>query len=195
MIKINRRETLGLGVATFLSELIIGGGGAFAQASDTLTIAYNVNLPSFDPTTGPSAVNPTIQPKMPFRTPDDFAPISLLVTVPELMVITPSHPAKTVAELVAMAKAQPGKLFYASSGNGTTLHLSGELFKLTAGVDIQHVPYKGGGPAMLAVIAGEDQLMFSSIVQTVPAIQSGQLRALATGGAQRSPIEQWAAAR
>ena len=79
-----------------------------------------------------------------------------------------------------------GVLNYASAGIGSFQHLSGELFKLMAGVNIQHVPYKGGGPAMLAVIAGEDQVMFSSIVQTVPNIQSGQLRALATGGEQRS---------
>ncbi len=91
------------------------------------------------------AVNPSLLPKMPFRTPDDFAPISLLVTVPELLVITPSHPAKTVAELVAMAKAQPGKLFYASSGNGSAQHLAAELFKLRTGTDIGHVPYKGSG--------------------------------------------------
>ena len=100
------------------------------------------------------AVNPSLQPKMPFRTPDDFAPISLLVTVPELLVITPSHPAKTVMELVAMAKAQPGKLLYASSGNGSAQHLAAELFRLRAGIDIGHVPYKGGGLAVADVEIG-----------------------------------------
>jgi tripartite-type tricarboxylate transporter receptor subunit TctC len=94
----------------------------------------------------------------------------------------------SVKELIDLAKAKPGFLNYASAGIGSFQNLSGELFKLLAGVDIVHVPYKGGGPSMLAVIAGEDQVMFSSIVQTVPSIQSGRLRALATGGAQRSPI-------
>ena len=91
-------------------------------------------------------------------------------------------------ELLAYAKAKPGVLNYASAGIGSFQHLSGELFKLMSGADIVHVPYKGGGPAMLAVIAGEDQVMFSSIVQTVPSIQSGSLRALATGGEKKSPI-------
>jgi tripartite-type tricarboxylate transporter receptor subunit TctC len=94
----------------------------------------------------------------------------------------------SVKHLIEIAKAEPGILNYASAGIGSFQHLSGELFKLTAGVDIQHVPYKGGGPAMFAVIAGEAEVMFSSIVQTMPNIQSGSLRALATGGEQRSPI-------
>jgi tripartite-type tricarboxylate transporter receptor subunit TctC len=94
----------------------------------------------------------------------------------------------SVNELIDLAKAKPGFLNYASAGIGSFQNLSGELFKVTAAVDIVHVPYKGGGPSMLAVIAGEAQLMFSSIVQTVPNIQAGRLRALATGGAKRSPI-------
>jgi tripartite-type tricarboxylate transporter receptor subunit TctC len=86
------------------------------------------------------AVNPSLMAKMPFRTPDDFVPVSLLVTVPELLVVTPSFPAKTVGELVAMAKAEPGKLSYGSSGNGSAQHLAAELFKMRTGTDIQHVP-------------------------------------------------------
>ena len=105
------------------------------------------------------AVNPALYPKMPFKTPDDFAPISLLVTVPELLVITPSHPAKNVAELVAMAKAEPGKLSYASSGNGSAQHLAAELFKLRTGTDIQHVPYKGGSLAVADVAAALDDVL------------------------------------
>ena len=105
-----------------------------------------------------------------------------------MLTVNPTVPVHSVKELLALAKEKPGVLNYASAGIGSFQHLSGELFKLTAGVDILHVPYKGGGPAMLAVIAGEAQVMFSSIVQTVPNIQGGQLRALATGGAQRSPI-------
>ncbi len=118
----------------------------------------------------------------------DFVPVSIFATGTNVLTVNPSVPVHSVKELLALAKDKPGVLNYASAGIGSFQHLSGELFKLTADVDIQHVPYKGGGPAMLAIIAGEDQVMFSSIVQTVPAIQSGQLRALATGGAERSPI-------
>ena len=91
-------------------------------------------------------------------------------------------------ELLALAKQKPGELNYASAGVGSFQHLGGELFKLMAGVDIVHVPYKGGGPAMQDVIAGHVKIMFSSLVQTTPFIKSGQLRALGTGGAKRSPV-------
>jgi tripartite-type tricarboxylate transporter receptor subunit TctC len=126
--------------------------------------------------------------KEPFDPLKDFVPVSIIATGTNVLTVNPSVPVHSVKELLDLAKAKPGVLNYASAGIGSFQHLSGELFKLTAGVDIQHVPYKGGGPAMLAVIAGEDQVMFSSIVQTVPSIQSGQLRALATGGEKRSPI-------
>ncbi len=133
------------------------------------------------------AVNPSLQPKMPFRTPDDFAPISLLVTVPELLVITPSHPAKTVMELVAMAKAQPGKLLYASSGNGSAQHLAAELFRLRAGIDIGHVPYKGGGLAVADVAAGHVPFYFGNMSAALPQARAGRVRALAVTSAERSP--------
>ncbi len=133
------------------------------------------------------AVDPWIY-KEPFDPAKDFAPVSIIATGTNVLTVNPKLPVHSVKELVDYAKTKPGVLNYASAGIGSFQHLSGELFKLTAGVDIQHVPYKGGGPAMLAVIAGEDQVMFSSIVQTVPSIQSGSLRALATGGEQRSPI-------
>lgn len=133
------------------------------------------------------AVNPSIQPHMPFKTPDDFAPISLLVTVPELLVITPSHPAKNVAELVTMAKAQPGKLFYASSGAGSAQHLAAELFKLRAGIDIGHVPYKGGGLAVADVAAGHIPFYFGNMSAALPQARGNRVRALAVTSAERSP--------
>ena len=133
------------------------------------------------------AVNPLIQPKMPFRTPEDFAPVSLLTSVPELLVITPSNPAKTVADLVAMAKAQPGKLFYASSGNGSAQHLAAELFKLRTGTDIGHVPYKGGGLAVGDVAAGHIPFYFGNMTAALPQARAGHVRALAVTSAQRSP--------
>ena len=133
------------------------------------------------------AVNPLIQPRMPFRTPEDFAPVSLLTSVPELMVITPSHPARTVADLVALAKAQPGKLFYASSGNGSAQHLAAELFKLRTGTDIGHVPYKGGGLAVGDVAAGHIPFYFGNMSAALPQARAGHVRALAVTSAQRSP--------
>jgi tripartite-type tricarboxylate transporter receptor subunit TctC len=126
--------------------------------------------------------------KEPFDPVKDFAPVSIIATGTNVLSVNPNVPIHSVKELLDMAKQKPGFLNYASAGIGSFQHLSGELFKLMAGVDIVHVPYKGGGPAMLAIMAGEAQVMFSSIVQTVPNIQSGALRALATGGEQRSPI-------
>ena len=126
--------------------------------------------------------------KEPFDPIKDFVPVAILATGTNVLTVNPNVPVHSVKELLDLAKAKSGYLNYASAGIGSFQNLSGELFKLIAGVDIVHVPYKGGGPSMLAVIAGEAQLMFSSIVQTVPGIQSGSLRALATGGAQRSPI-------
>ncbi len=133
------------------------------------------------------AVNPSLMAKMPFRTPDDLAPISLLVTVPELLVVTPSFPARTVAELVAMAKAEPGKLSYASSGNGSAQHLAAELFKMRTGTDIQHVPYKGGSLAVADVAAGHVPFYFGNMSSALPQARAGRVRALAVTSAQRSP--------
>lgn len=133
------------------------------------------------------AVNPSLMPKMPFRTPDDFAPVSLLVTVPELLVVTPAFSARTVAELVAMAKAEPGKLSYASSGNGSAQHLAAELFKLRTGTDIQHVPYKGGSLAVADVAAGHVPFYFGNMSAALPQSRAGRVRALAVTSALRSP--------
>jgi tripartite-type tricarboxylate transporter receptor subunit TctC len=133
------------------------------------------------------AVNPALY-KLNYDPIKSFTPISILATGPNVLVVNPQLPVKTVAELLALAKEKPGALDYASAGVGSFQHLGGELFKLTAGVSLQHVPYKGGGPAMADVIAGHVQVMFSSLVQTTPFIQSGQLRALGTGGAKRNPV-------
>lgn len=133
------------------------------------------------------AVNPSLMGRMPFRTPEDFAPISLLVTVPELLVVTPSFPARTVQELVAMAKAQPGKLSYASSGNGSAQHLAAELFKMRTGTDIQHVPYKGGSLAVADVAAGHVPFYFGNMSAALPQARGGKVRALAVTSPKRSP--------
>jgi tripartite-type tricarboxylate transporter receptor subunit TctC len=114
--------------------------------------------------------------KEPFDPVKDFVPVSIIATGTNVLTVNPTVPVHSVKELLALAKEKPGVLNYASAGIGSFQHLSGELFKLTADVDIQHVPYKGGGPAMLAVIAGEAQVMFSSIVQTVPNIAARSCR-------------------
>jgi tripartite-type tricarboxylate transporter receptor subunit TctC len=133
------------------------------------------------------AVNPALY-KLNYDPLKSFTPIAILATGPNVLVVNPELPVHDVKELVALAKEKPGTLDYASAGIGSFQHLGGELFKLTAGVNLQHVPYKGGGPAMQDVIAGHVKVMFSSLVQTTPFIKSGQLRALGTGGSRRNPV-------
>jgi tripartite-type tricarboxylate transporter receptor subunit TctC len=133
------------------------------------------------------AVNPALY-KLNYDPIKSFAPISIMATGPNVLAVNPTLPVKSVKELVALAKEKPGSIDYASAGVGSFQHLGGELFKLVAGVNLQHVPYKGGGPAMQDVIAGHVKVMFSSLVQTTPFIHSGQLRALGVGGAKRNPV-------
>jgi tripartite-type tricarboxylate transporter receptor subunit TctC len=116
-----------------------------------------------------------------------FVPVSILASGPNVLVVNPSLPVHSVPELIALAKQKPGELNYASAGIGSFQHLGGELFKLTAGVNIVHVPYKGGGPAMTDVLGGYTKIMFSSLVQTTPFVLNGQLRALGTSGLKRNP--------
>jgi tripartite-type tricarboxylate transporter receptor subunit TctC len=133
------------------------------------------------------AVNPWLY-KLNYDPIKDFAPVGLLAKGANVLVVSPSLPVHSVAELIALAKKQPGDLQYASAGIGSFQHLGSELFKLMAGVDMLHVPFKGGGPAMIDVVGGHTKVMFSSMVQTVPQIHSGKLRALGTGGLQRSAV-------
>jgi tripartite-type tricarboxylate transporter receptor subunit TctC len=133
------------------------------------------------------AVNPALH-KLKYDPIKSFAPISILATGPNVLVVNPELPVKTVADLIALAKKEPGKLNYASAGIGSFQHVGGELFKLLAGVNIVHVPYKGGGPAMQDVIGGHMKIMFSSLIQTTPFIKTGQLRPLGTGGAKRTAV-------
>src|ERR1051325_8974839 len=133
------------------------------------------------------AVNPALY-KLNYDPIRSFTPISILATGPNVLAVNPELPVKNVAELVALAKQKPGELDYASAGVGSFQHLGGELFKLTAGVNLQHVPYKGGGPAMQEGSAGHVKIMASSLVQTTPSLQSGQLRAFGVGGTKRTRI-------
>jgi tripartite-type tricarboxylate transporter receptor subunit TctC len=133
------------------------------------------------------ATNPWLY-KLPYDPIKSFAPISILASGPNVLAINPSLPVNSVKELVALAKQKPGELQYASAGVGSFQHLGGELFKLEAGVNILHVPFKGGGPSMIDVIGGHTKLMFSSLVQTTPHIRSGKLKALGVGGTKRNPV-------
>jgi len=129
--------------------------------------------------TASHSVNVTLQgTKHPYDLLKDFAPISQLTTQPYLLVVNPSLPAKSVKELIALAKSRPGQIVYASSGNGTILHLAGETFKSMAGVDMIHVPYKGSAQAVQALLAGEVALTFSTMPPALPQVKAGKLRAL-----------------
>jgi len=133
-----------------------------------------------------NAINATLYQKLPFNFMHDTAPVGGIMRVPNVMEVNPSVPAKTVAEFIAYAKANPGKINWASSGNGTSVHLSGELFKIMTGADLTHVPYRGSAPALTDMISGTVQVMFDNMPSSLPHIQAGKLRALAVTTAQRS---------
>ena len=138
-------------------------------------------------TVGTHAINASLYSKMPYDHVKDFVPVILVAGVPNVLVVNPSVPVNTVQELIAYAKANPGKLNFASSGSGTSIHLSGELFKVMAGVNMTHVPYKGSAPALAELIAGQVQLMFDNLPPSLPQIKAGKLRALAVTSARRAP--------
>src|SRR3712207_5095572 len=133
------------------------------------------------------AVNPWLY-KLNYDPVKSFAPVAMLGSGPNVLAVHPDLPVKSAKDLVAMAKQKPGELQYASAGVGSFQNLGGELFKLVAGVDIMHVPFKGGGPAMIDVMGGHTKIVFSSLVQTTPHIRSGKLKALGVGGKKRSPV-------
>jgi len=157
---------------------IVGVQAFLAAAPDGHTILMG-NI-------GPNAINYALYKSLPYK-PEDMTPITSVISNPNVLVINPSVPAKTVKELVALAKAHPGHISFASSGRGQSVHMSGELFKLRAGLDLIHIPYKGTGPALVAVLAGEAYMIFSSLPSTMGYIRGGRLRALATTGRERSP--------
>ncbi|GAA0847068.1 Bug family tripartite tricarboxylate transporter substrate binding protein [Cupriavidus pauculus] len=135
---------------------------------------------------GTQSINPFLYKKLNYN-PDGFVPVTMMAELPFALVVTPSLPARTPKELVALAKAKPGKLTFASSGTGGSPHLSGEIFKLATGTDMLHVPYKGGGAAMTDLMAGNVDMLFASILETAGHVKAGKLRALAVTGTVRSP--------
>ena len=136
--------------------------------------------------TGNLVVNPHIFAKLPYDPFKDFAPVTLIATVENVLVVHPEVPAKTVQELVALARAKPGTLNFASPGSGSQAHLAGELLKSMTGIDLVHVPYKGTGPALNDVIAGQVTMMFSQMSSALPHVRAGKLRALGVASPRRS---------
>jgi tripartite-type tricarboxylate transporter receptor subunit TctC len=133
------------------------------------------------------SINPALQPKLPYDPNRDFAPVTMLVINPQVLVVHPSSPFRSVKELIAHAKSNPGKLNYASPGIGSPNHLGTELFQSMANIEMVHVAYRGGGPASADLIAGQVQLMFSSMPAMMAHARAGRLRALAVGSGTRSP--------
>ena len=134
------------------------------------------------------AINPAMMPNMPFRGVDDFTPIAMLAFVTNTMVVNPVLPVSTVKEFIAYAKANPGKVAYASAGPGSTNHLSAALLEKMAGIQMLHVPYKGGAPAVLDTVAGQTQLLFTAGTQSLPHVKAGKLKLLAVTESHRSTL-------
>ena len=156
---------------------IVGTQAAINSPADgyTLLMAAHVH-----------AINATLYQKLPYKFLDDIAPIAGLVRMPNVLEVTPSFPAKTLSEFITYAKANPGKISYASAGNGTSAHLAAELFRAMTGVDFVHVPYRGSGPALTDLLSGQVQVMFDTISSSLAHIKAGKLRALAVTSVSRS---------
>jgi tripartite-type tricarboxylate transporter receptor subunit TctC len=157
----------------------LGGAEAARSAPDGYTL--------FMTTSGIQSINPTLYARMPFDPNKELATVAPLVSLNNVLVLHPSVPANTLKEVIALAKMQPGKLTYASSGNGTSIHMSGAMFTQMTGTDILHIPYKGSGPAVTDLLGGQVNMMFDNIPSSLPHIKAGKLRAIATTGAKRDP--------
>ena len=159
-----------------------GAGGAIGAelVAKAAPDGYTVLVTSISHT-----INPIFNKKLPFDTRRDFAPVMLIADAPNILVLHPSVPARSLPELIGYARAHPGALGYASSGIGTSTHLCGELFKLMAKVDLVHVPYKGGGPAVADLLGGQVQMMFAPLPTALEHVRAGKLRGIAVTGAQR----------
>ena len=166
-------------------ENVVGAGGnqGAARVAKAEPDGYTILMG----TVATHALNPLILKRKPYDPVADFAPVSLLAVVPNVLIVNPSLPAKDVKELIALLKANPGKYDYASSGIGTPLHLSGELFKSLAGVQMQHIPYKGSGPALNDVVAGQVPIQFDNLPSASEFIKAGTLRGLAVTTKERAP--------
>jgi tripartite-type tricarboxylate transporter receptor subunit TctC len=168
----------------FIVENRSGGGGNTGSDSVAKSDPDGYTLLFTAP--GPLTVNQTLYSKLPFDPAKDFVPIALFATAPIVLIVHPGVAANNVQELIALAKGNPGKINFASAGNGTTNHLSGELFKSMAKIDIVHVPYRGAGPAMNDLIGGHVQMFFDLTPVVLPQINAGKVRALGAAGGKRA---------
>jgi tripartite-type tricarboxylate transporter receptor subunit TctC len=159
-----------------------GGSVGTRQVAKATPDGYTLGLGG----TGTLAIDPTLYPNVGYDPRKDFAPVGLIATSPLIILVNESVPAHNVRELIALAKAQPGKLNYASAGTGSGIHLGTVLFAETAGIDITHIPYKGSGPALTDLLGGHVQIYFSSLPPAVGLVKEGKLRALAVTGLKRS---------
>lgn len=160
------------------ASMMIAGGLAAKSAPDGYTIFMGNN--------SVLSINPGLFSKLPYDAVKDFAPITMLASAPFVLLLHPSVPAKNVKELIALAKARPGQLNFASSGTGIANHLAGEMLKTMAKINMVHVPYKGAGPALIETIAGQVEMFFTSVPSGLPHVKTGRLRALGVTGAKRS---------
>ena len=177
-----------LGEALKTSVVIDNRGGAGGSlGADAVAKALPDGHTLLMATVGTNAINPALYKKLPYDAVKDFTPIALVATGPVAIVVNPSQPIRDLASLVALAKQMPGKLSYGSAGNGTPGHLVGESFKRAAGIDIQHVPYKGSAPALTDLLGGQIQIMFDPLQSVVSNVRAEKLRALAVSSSARSP--------
>ena len=163
------------------------GGGTIIGPTDAVAKAAPDGYTLLMATSG-HVINPSFFAKLPFDAISDFSPVTQVTSQAYILGIYPGVPAKSVKDFIALAKARPGQLNYASGGNGNATHLGAELLKDLAGIDIVHVPYKGGGPALIALMSGEVAMLFSNVSFTLPQIKAGKVRGLAISGAQRSAV-------
>lgn len=164
------------------------GGGGGNIGSDLVAKAHPDGYTLLVGTVGSLTINPSLYRKMPYDPLKDLTPIAYFGSTPNVLVVHPSLPVKSVKELISLARSKPGQLNYASAGTGGSVHLAGELFKNLAKVDMVHVPYKGSGPALIDLLGGQTQLMFSTMPPALPHVKTGRLRALGMTGAKRSPL-------
>ena len=182
---ISDKLTIALGKPVIVENNPGAGGGVGAvQTAKAAPDGYTI----MGGTISTHAINASLYKTLPYDPVKDFTPITLIARVPNLLVVNPDVPAKNVKELIALMKANPSKYTFASSGNGTSQHLSGELFKSMAGVDMQHIPYKGSPAALQDVVSGQVTMTFDNITTAWPLAKAGKLRALAVTTAKRSPI-------
>ncbi|QJY34312.1 tripartite tricarboxylate transporter substrate binding protein [Diaphorobacter sp. JS3050] len=181
---------VGQGLTTELGQSVVvdnkpGAGGNIGGSLAAKAAADGYTL--FMGTVGTHAINQSLYKKMPFDPVKDFAPLSRVATVPNLLVAHPSQPFKTVKEMIAYAKANPGKITFGSPGSGASPHVSGELFKSMTGTDLLHIPYKGSAPAMTDLLGGQTSVMFDNMPSAIQHVRSGKLRPIAVTTAKRSP--------